>query len=135
MSTDGLPVGAQFVAPHGQDGLVLSLGLALEQLLGRLDPPPEPPACTGCSAVVVNQVVSFMCHIWTHLPLMGAELARSCVDTLPHALSVQYSVLQFLGLARSPPFGHPQDAPSRLSFSKLDMTASRFEPFLLPGTL
>lgn len=58
MSTDGLPVGAQFVGPHGQDGLILSLGLALEKLIGRLEAPPDPPACAGCSASVHYQVVS-----------------------------------------------------------------------------
>ena len=60
MSTDGLPIGAQFVAPPGQDGLVLGLGLALEKLIGSLDPPPDPPACAGCSAFVQNQVVSLL---------------------------------------------------------------------------
>ena len=62
MSTDGLPVGAQFVAPHGQDGLILSLGLALEKLVGRLEAPPDPPACAGCSASVHFQTVSPATH-------------------------------------------------------------------------
>ena len=43
--------------PPGSDGTLLSLGLALEKLLGRMPGPPQPPGCIGCTAHVANQTV------------------------------------------------------------------------------
>jgi len=41
LTTDGLPVALQFDGPAGTDRAVLALGLALEEALGRLPPPPH----------------------------------------------------------------------------------------------
>ena len=38
----------------GNDSYSLSFALAFEQLLGNLDPPENPPACTGCTVNVSN---------------------------------------------------------------------------------
>ena len=57
LSTAGLPVGGNFAGPLGSDGTILSLGLAVEKLLGVLPPPPSPPGCIGCTANVTNQQV------------------------------------------------------------------------------
>lgn len=86
MSTGGLPVGANFAGPPGSDSDILSLGLALEKLLGRLPGPAEPPGCLGCTANVTNQTVSpnimsfdLLLHIrralWLGMP--ASDLARN----------------------------------------------------------
>jgi Asp-tRNA(Asn)/Glu-tRNA(Gln) amidotransferase A subunit family amidase len=40
LTSKGLPVALQFDGPAGEDRAVLSLGLAVEQILGRIAPPP-----------------------------------------------------------------------------------------------
>ena len=57
LSANGLPVGGNFAGPLGSDGTLMSLGLALEKLIGRLPPPMMPPGCIGCVANVTNQTV------------------------------------------------------------------------------
>lgn len=61
LSTGGLPVAGNFAGPLGADAEILSLGLALEKLLGRLPGPAEPSGCLGCTAMVTNQTVSLPC--------------------------------------------------------------------------
>ena len=48
----GAPFALQLAAPAGQDGFLLSLGLALEKLFGAMPPPPTTAACSGCSSNV-----------------------------------------------------------------------------------
>ena len=54
----GAPFALQLAAPAGQDGFLLSLGLALEKLFGPLPPPPTTAACSGCSSNVFYTNVS-----------------------------------------------------------------------------
>lgn len=54
----GAPFALQLAAPAGQDGFLLSLGLALEKLFGVMPAPPTTAGCSGCSANVVNTNVS-----------------------------------------------------------------------------
>ena len=51
-----MPVGANFAGPLGADGTILSLGLAVEKLVGVM-PLPPPPGCIGCKANVTIQDV------------------------------------------------------------------------------
>ena len=48
--SQGMPAGLQFAAPQGKDGLMLSLALAMEKLLGPMPPPPLVAGCQGCTA-------------------------------------------------------------------------------------
>lgn len=57
LSTNGLPVAANFAGPLGADGTILSLGRALEKLIGRMPAPPNVPGCMGCVANITNQTV------------------------------------------------------------------------------
>ena len=57
LSTAGLPVGGNFAGPLGSDGTILSLGLAVESLIGPLPLPPSMPGCIGCTANVTVQEV------------------------------------------------------------------------------
>lgn len=40
------------LAGAGDDGMMLAVGEALEELFGRGEPPPRQPACQGCSHTV-----------------------------------------------------------------------------------
>ena len=57
LSTDGLPAALQVSSLAGNDSYSLSFALALEKLLGNIEPP-SPPACTGCAANVTYKTVS-----------------------------------------------------------------------------
>ena len=48
--SQGTPAGLQFAAPQGKDGLMLSLALAMEKLLGPMAPPPLVAGCQGCTS-------------------------------------------------------------------------------------
>ncbi|DBA99565.1 TPA: hypothetical protein ACH3X3_012144 [Trebouxia sp. C0006] len=52
MDNTGTPAGMQISAPPGQDGLMLSLGLAMERMFGPMPAPPTTAACSGCTANV-----------------------------------------------------------------------------------
>ncbi|KAL0017720.1 hypothetical protein WJX77_008688 [Trebouxia sp. C0004] len=52
MDNTGTPAGMQISAPPGNDGLMLSLGLAMERMFGPMPPPPTTAACSGCTANV-----------------------------------------------------------------------------------
>lgn len=51
MSTDGLPAALQLGVLPGSDEKLLSMALAIEKLVGKLQPPPS-PQCSGCQANV-----------------------------------------------------------------------------------
>ena len=58
----GAPFALQLAAPAGQDGFLLSLGLALEKLFGAMPPPPTTADCSGCSSnVFYTNVGVFLC--------------------------------------------------------------------------
>ncbi|KAL0036071.1 hypothetical protein WJX79_001223 [Trebouxia sp. C0005] len=52
MDNTGTPAGMQISAPPGNDGLMLSLGLAMERMFGPMPAPPTTAACSGCTANV-----------------------------------------------------------------------------------
>ncbi len=58
MDNTGTPAGMQISAPPGQDGLMLSLGLAMERMFGPMPAPPTTAACSGCTANVSYVPVS-----------------------------------------------------------------------------
>ena len=58
----GTPAGLQISAPPGDDGLMLSLGLAMERLFGLLPAPPTTAACSGCTANVTYVPVCHLCR-------------------------------------------------------------------------
>lgn len=58
LTAKNLPVAGNIAGPLGADGTILSLGLALEKIIGRMPAPPSPPGCIGCTANVTNQTVS-----------------------------------------------------------------------------
>jgi len=60
MDNTGTPAGMQISAPPGQDGLMLSLGLAMERMFGPMPPPPTTAACSGCTANVSYVPVSHL---------------------------------------------------------------------------
>ena len=62
MDNTGTPAGMQISAPPGQDGLMLSLGLAMERMFGPMPPPPTTAACSGCTANVSYVPVSHLRH-------------------------------------------------------------------------
>ena len=53
----GTPAGLQISAPPGGDGMVMSLLLAMEELIGPMPAPPSVAGCAGCTANVTNIVV------------------------------------------------------------------------------
>lgn len=80
----GTPAGLQVAAPPGSDGLILSLGLAMEKLFGSLPPPPTVAACSGCTAHVA------------YVPVCGYALHSIMIYLLLeplHPLCVVLSVL------------------------------------------
>ncbi len=54
----GAPFALQLSAPAGMDGMLMSLGLALEKLFGPMPAPPATAACSGCSSNVFYTNVS-----------------------------------------------------------------------------
>ncbi len=60
MDNTGTPAGMQISAPPGSDGLMLSLGLAMERMFGPMPPPPTTAACSGCTANVSYVPVSHL---------------------------------------------------------------------------
>lgn len=80
----GAPFGLQLAAPAGQDGFLLSLGLALEKLFGVMAAPPSTAGCSGCTANVVNTNVSYsgfgMPHTNDTWTMFGLSFDGSCQD-------------------------------------------------------
>ena len=62
LDSTGQPYGLQRAAPAGQDGVLMSIGLQLEKLFGRLAPPPTTAGCKGCVSNVFNTNVSLLSH-------------------------------------------------------------------------
>ena len=76
LSTDGLPAALQVSSLAGNDSYSLSFALALEKLLGNIEPP-SPPACTGCTANVTYKAVrpSLVASAWQTYS-MQAQISR-----------------------------------------------------------
>ena len=99
MDNTGTPAGMQISAPPGSDGLMLSLGLAMEKLFGPMPPPPTTAACSGCTANVSYVPVWYQRPCMTHscfflhgsllLPAPTAQCTRelSAVMSLIKAVS------------------------------------------------
>lgn len=58
LDSTGAPFALQLSAPAGMDGLLMSLGLAMEKLFGPMPAPPSTAACSGCSSNVFYTNVS-----------------------------------------------------------------------------
>ncbi|KAL3136240.1 hypothetical protein ABBQ32_007252 [Trebouxia sp. C0010 RCD-2024] len=69
----GTPAGLQVAAPPGSDGLILSLGLAMEKLFGSLPPPPTVAACSGCTAHVAYVPAEFNATVAGSTPPNATE--------------------------------------------------------------
>lgn len=67
LDNTGTPAGLQIAAPPGNDGLMLSLGLAMERIFGPMPPPPTTAACSGCAANVAYVQVGSKCMHVMHI--------------------------------------------------------------------
>lgn len=52
LAADQLPIGLQLHSRPGDDGTLLSAGLAIEKVVAATPPPPRIPPCFGCQAKV-----------------------------------------------------------------------------------
>ncbi|GAB4818661.1 hypothetical protein N2152v2_005707 [Parachlorella kessleri] len=59
LADDGMPVGMMLYARPGDDSTLLSIAAALEAAIPAIPPPPETPACQGCTPSVAPITVAF----------------------------------------------------------------------------
>lgn len=64
LDSTGTPTGLMIAGRPGDDSLLLSVGLALEKLIGPMPQPPTMAGCMDCTANVTYIPVSTRLSLW-----------------------------------------------------------------------